>query len=551
MKSIELEVTAREHTGKAATKKVRRDDRVPATVYGLGEPKNVSVDYQAIKKALYTPETYIINLKGDAENHQAVIREAQYHPVTDNILHVDFLRVDNDNAVEVQLPIKLVGTSKGVLGGGKLVPLSRRLKVRGIVSELPDYVEVDITELELLGQVAPLADIGSPLSIGTFGSWRNKSFRLVGRIQLNYGEGPWNEWYAAFDDGTWGWVAEAQGRVYLSFGRDVPHQPRYPAAGPGPRIAVGNEQMVVTERRSAKFMSAEGELPFAVAPGTDFKYADCQGAGGAVGTIDYGDDDEPDAFFFGKESAYQELFDRSVLRDPNPTQAAAAVGLNCPNCGAGIELRSPDEAERVACASCGSVLDCTKGNELYLLQAAKQRGPAPLIPLGAQGRFQNKKYTVYGMMTRGVTYDGVTYAWSEYLLRGEPTGYRWLIESDGHWTFVEPVSAGAVVRVGMMGHPRYDKTTFRPFTSGSARVMSLMGEFYWKVSVGEQVEPKTSLRRHRFFRKKRPPTRSTGPSASICRRKRSTRLSAKTSTYRRRRAWRRTSLTRIADRSSR
>ena len=172
MKSIELEVTEREHTGKAATKNERRADREPTTDYGLGNPRNVSVDYQALKKALFTPETFIINLKGDAENHQVVIREAQYHPVTDNILHVDFLRVDNDNPVEVQLPIKLVGTSKGVLGGGKLGPLSRRLKVRGIVSELPDYVEVDVTELEL-GQTITVGganiqglDVTSPMSTG-------------------------------------------------------------------------------------------------------------------------------------------------------------------------------------------------------------------------------------------------------------------------------------------------------------------------------------------------------------------------------------------------
>ncbi len=345
----------------------------------------------------------------------------------------------------------------------------------------------DITELELLGKVAPLADIGSPLIVGSPGRWNKKGFQLVGRVQLDYGEGPWNEWYAAFDDGTWGWVAEAQGRVYLSFGRDVGGLPQFDAAGPGTRFKAGNKEMVVVERRAAKFVSAEGELPFAVEPGSEFRYADAQGPDGAFGTIDYGDDNTPDQFFYGREFQYEDLFDRSILRDITPAAAAAAIGLNCPNCGSGVDVRAPDESQRVACGTCGSVLDCTKGNELYLLQAAKHAGPDPLIPLGSKGTFNGKTWITYGFVTRGVTYDGMTYSWNEYLLRGDPTGgYRWLVESDGHWTWVDPVAAPDVQHaIGKSA--RYKDTNFRLFTSASARVMSLRGEFYWKVAVGERV----------------------------------------------------------------
>lgn len=159
MKTIEITGASRTGTGKAAVKKVRNSGNVPGTIYGQGEPQNVSVDYNAIKKALFTPETYIVNLDIEGNSSQTVIQEAQYHPVTDKILHVDFLRVTNEKPVEVKLPIKLVGTSKGVLAGGKLVPLLRKMKVRGLVSELPDAVEVDITELEL----------GSTITVGTSG----------------------------------------------------------------------------------------------------------------------------------------------------------------------------------------------------------------------------------------------------------------------------------------------------------------------------------------------------------------------------------------------
>jgi len=172
MKTVDIKAVAREGVGKAATKKVRREGMIPATVYGLGDPENVSVDYQVIKKLLHSPETFIINLDKDGATTSSIIRETQFHPVTDSILHVDFLRVDGSSPVEVQLPIRLVGTSKGVLAGGKLVPLSRRVKVRGIVTELPEFVDVDITNLEL-GQTITVAgagieglDITSPSSMG-------------------------------------------------------------------------------------------------------------------------------------------------------------------------------------------------------------------------------------------------------------------------------------------------------------------------------------------------------------------------------------------------
>jgi len=172
MKTVDIKAVARENTGKAATKKVRRQDLIPATVYGLGDPENISVDYQTLKKLLHSPETYIVNLDVDGKATPSIIRESQFHPVTDSILHVDFLRVSDKEPVEVQLPIKLVGTAKGILAGGKLVPLSRRLKVRGIVSQLPEFVEIDISDLDL-GQTITVAganiqglDVTSPASTG-------------------------------------------------------------------------------------------------------------------------------------------------------------------------------------------------------------------------------------------------------------------------------------------------------------------------------------------------------------------------------------------------
>ncbi len=346
----------------------------------------------------------------------------------------------------------------------------------------------DITELEVLGQVAPLADLGSPLQVGTSGRYDKRDFTIVGRVQLDYGLGPWNEWYAAFDDGGWGWIAEAQGRVYVTFATPADDLPGYAEARVGSRFHGAGVLLTVTERRRAKFVAAEGELPFAAAPGAYVYYCDVEGPDGIFGTLDYASSSaaRPDTLFLGRQVDYEALFDRSVLRSVAPAEAAAAVGMNCPNCGAGVQLRAPDEAQRVTCGNCDSLLDCSRGNELFLLTGARRGGPEPKIPLGARGKFNQRTWTLFGHLVRSVTYEGVRYAWEEYLLRDESRGgYRWLLYNDGHWTWIDPVHAGDVQGAGRVAILQGQR--FRHFQSSTAKVDDLRGEFYWKVSIGEQV----------------------------------------------------------------
>ncbi len=345
----------------------------------------------------------------------------------------------------------------------------------------------DITELEVLGKVAPLQDLGSPLSVGTVGRYRGKSFTLVGRVQLDHGAGPWNEWYASFDNGVWGWVAEAQGKVYLTFRRDGPHAlPSFSAVRVGQRVRVGDSELTVVERRSASFSQAEGELPFALAPSQSLHYCDLEGEDGLFGTLDYGaSGGDVEEVFLGHQFLYADLFAKDVLKDAPAAEAAGAVGMNCPNCGAEIAVRAPDDALRVSCSACESLLDCQKGTPLSLLRSARRKGPSPLIPLGSTGKLEGERLTVFGFLTRSVTYDGIRYTWSEYLLHSPQVGYRWLVSSDRHWSFVRPISAGSVTAGPK--NARYQDQSFALFSRGSPQVQSLRGEFYWKVSVGETV----------------------------------------------------------------
>jgi large subunit ribosomal protein L25 len=109
-------------------------------------------------KIINSPEVYFVDLDIDGKKHKAIIKEVQFHPVTDKTLHVDFLEVSKDKLVNVTLPVKTTGTSKGVLAGGKLRMVTRRLKVRGLVEDLPEFIEVDITSLKI-GQTFKVADL--------------------------------------------------------------------------------------------------------------------------------------------------------------------------------------------------------------------------------------------------------------------------------------------------------------------------------------------------------------------------------------------------------
>lgn len=149
MKTTDLKVQKRETTGKRTAKILRKAGRVPGVIYHNAEAINISVDIQEARKILYTEETYLVNLDVEGEAMQCIIRSSDFHPVTDILTHIEFLRVTDERPVAVSLPIKLTGTAEGVVKGGKMAVKLRRLKVKGIVSKLPEKIEVDISGLDL------------------------------------------------------------------------------------------------------------------------------------------------------------------------------------------------------------------------------------------------------------------------------------------------------------------------------------------------------------------------------------------------------------------
>ena len=135
-------------------KSIRRAGRVPCVLYGEGvENTSFSVDAQNLNAITHTPNSYIINLNIDCKSQRAIFHAVQYHPVTDNALHVDFLAVSADKPVTIDVPVVITGSSEGVKMCGKLIVISRKLRVSGLISKLPDELKVDVTNLELGKQI--------------------------------------------------------------------------------------------------------------------------------------------------------------------------------------------------------------------------------------------------------------------------------------------------------------------------------------------------------------------------------------------------------------
>ena len=155
MKHIELKGQVREAGSKAAVKAVRRAGHVPCNIYGLGmENVLFTIDSQDLKTITHTPNSYIVDLElNDGKKFYAVLHEVQYHPVTDEALHVDFLAVCEEKPVVIEVPVKVTGHSEGVKMGGKLLVSSRKLRVSAMMDKLPDVLEVDSTHLMIGKQI--------------------------------------------------------------------------------------------------------------------------------------------------------------------------------------------------------------------------------------------------------------------------------------------------------------------------------------------------------------------------------------------------------------
>jgi hypothetical protein len=337
----------------------------------------------------------------------------------------------------------------------------------------------------LVGKVADLTPTGSRIALGAQGRYLGEGFTVVGRLQLSWTQGVWDEWYVSFPDERWGWLAEAQGRYYVTFPMAHADLPNAAELRPGLAVELGARgRFVVTDIKDARFVSAAGELPAAVSLEGSSHSVDLEGTQGTFATIDYGDGDAPE-LFVGRQVTLDALAlhggEKALTGDPAPE----GEGLVCKNCGASVTIRVPGQTVRLVCGSCNALLDASDG-ALQLVSVLKRHKEEPPIPLGTKGKLRGLDVLVVGWLRRGCSVSGVHYAWEELLLyEPKTTALSWLVLSLGHWSSARSISAAEVQEYGDTAE--YRDQRFRRYSSVVGKVERVLGELPWQVTVGESA----------------------------------------------------------------
>ncbi len=339
--------------------------------------------------------------------------------------------------------------------------------------------------IENLGRMADLADTPTIVAVGDGGTIAGRGFVVLGRVQLQHDlGGVWDEWYLGFQGGGWGWLAYAQGNFYVTSKMEpappVPSMQQLRLEAP---VQLGQAGVFrVVELKQAKIASAEGELPFAPRPGQPRYYADLVGPQAGFATLDWGEGNTPPEVFVGRQLPETQL--AISQRAERVKKEVRLEGLNCPGCGAPLKLVAGNRVERIACIYCGTIAETVSQQIVARQQAARTQ---PLIPLGASGALNGGEYTVIGFVERSATLDDELFSWTEYLLFSQPIGFRWLVCDEGNWLFVEPANLAEIDTSGFPDQVTWRGRTFHQRNQNQARVEYVLGEFYWKVTVGETV----------------------------------------------------------------
>lgn len=337
--------------------------------------------------------------------------------------------------------------------------------------------------LHPMGEVAAVSRGDASLSIGDKLTAGGKNLLVMGVTTYAHSAGGTWEEYTVYAGAEAGILSHAQGQWALFF-RATIEAPSRDTLRVDARVVLGEAgEFRVAETGHGTLTGGEGELSRAAAPGSPVAFADLNGRGRAVASIDYGAEGGSPALYLGEKVKYSTFnIQRSGLRRG---ENASTKSYTCPKCGAPLDLLTGRAALSVSCKYCGTVSE-PAGSKI--LAQNELEGRSSPIPLGTKGMLGDTTWTVVGYMSRSVDLEGETYSWAEYLLYEESQGFAWIvIDDEGTWFSQSTNRAELEVSEDeesiQFNGKRYTKrVTTRP------RVGFVIGEFYWQVKVGETVE---------------------------------------------------------------
>ncbi|MFZ2989047.1 DUF4178 domain-containing protein, partial [Ideonella sp.] len=356
--------------------------------------------------------------------------------------------------------------------------------------------------LRRIGLSAELFDDHSPLQLGASGRYQGLAFSLVGRLQMRYGEGSWNEWHALFEPAAGApprsaWLSEDNGAYVLAFDMALPADAPANAAElaqwqPGHRLLLDRQTWSVASVQAATLAAAEGELPRPPRLGQSFTVADLRSERDEVGTLD--DLGPVLNWSVGRGVTLAGLALRG-LREGSE-QTLGARGIDCPSCGATIQPTLAS-TRSISCPQCKAVVDLSPGAGADLAHYAQNNSGAgdlgPQIPLGSTGKLDlgaegPLDWQVLGYQERcdlpGPGDDEQTF-WREYLLYNRTAGFAFLVDAEDGWSWMRPLT-GAPVAQGRTA--RWQGLVFNERYRYPAKVTWVQGEFYWQVTREQRAE---------------------------------------------------------------
>ncbi|GAB4061136.1 DUF4178 domain-containing protein [Uliginosibacterium sediminicola] len=354
----------------------------------------------------------------------------------------------------------------------------------------------DADSVRDIGKMGSVLEDWSPIQIGTSGVFQGLQFSVVGRLQLIYAEGYWNEWHLLLDDGSSAWLADASGQYSLTTKLDKAEAklPDFNSITAGDKLLFNGADYIAADIRTARCSGGEGELPFRANTGWEARVADFR-SGHLFLTLDYSDAAVPTAYL-GKRVTLHTLKCQNLRSTQQISERAGklpgSVGnLDCPNCGASISYRA-GIAQHLVCQSCHAEVSpdrnaTTHSDKFEVLAKHDQlEARSTTLALGDTAQIDKQPWTLIGLLERKeIGNPDESSSWVEYLLYNPDAGLRWIVESMEGWDLVEvlddwpsPNGANTLKHRGLSFNKRYDYT---------AEVIWAAGAFNWRVKVGDRV----------------------------------------------------------------
>lgn len=360
---------------------------------------------------------------------------------------------------------------------GASFPLQSRASIQVVCPYCRSCLVRNELDWEEAGKMAMVASDLSPFAIGMRGQFRNTGFTIIGRIQQQYEDGYWNEWLLFLDNGKDCWLSEGSGLFYLS--KETPFDELIPTANElqlDQQLMLAGKPYQVSNIETAACVATEGEIPFTAHPGEKNLLVDLQNTAGLFATLDFSD--SKPKLYTGRVVGLEELH----LKNANQKEAAKVhtKDLRCAGCGNAVATQDPNSL-MVVCSSCKTVNDVSPEGKLIRAYSQAEKQLSPKLPIGTKGVLDGAAWEVIGYMRR----TGGGGYWDEYLLFNAKLGVRWLVCSDGHWSFVKTCSKPSV---NAGGNIYYLGRSYKHYASYSSTVDGVLGEFYWRVKKNDKAE---------------------------------------------------------------